>query len=68
MSDSAPTTAAPKPKKVASKPKMPASHPAYKEMIQAAVSTLKERGGSSRKAILKYILGTNWNLVLKLVL
>ena len=57
MTDSAPAVAAPKAKKV-SKPKVPAAHPAYKEMIQAAVSALKERGGSSRQAILKYILAT----------
>jgi len=27
----------------------------YSEMIKAAITTLKERGGSSRQAILKYI-------------
>lgn len=43
-------------KKAAAKPKKPAAHPKYSEMIQAAVSSLKERGGSSRQAILKYIL------------
>ena len=42
-------------KKAAAKPKKPAAHPKYAEMIQAAVSSLKERGGSSRQAILKYI-------------
>lgn len=43
-------------KKAAAKPKKPAAHPKYSEMIQAAVGSLKERGGSSRQAILKYIL------------
>lgn len=42
-------------KKAASKPKKPAAHPKYADMIQAAVAALKERGGSSRQAILKYI-------------
>ena len=44
-----------KPKR-ATKPKKPAVHPKYSEMIQAAVSSLKERGGSSRQAILKYVI------------
>merc|ERR1712226_372243 len=59
MSDaaSAPAKAAPKApkKKAASKPKVPPAHPKYSEMIKQAVSALKERGGSSRQAILKYI-------------
>lgn len=42
-------------KKAATKPKKPAAHPKYSEMIQAAVASLKERGGSSRQAILKYV-------------
>jgi histone H1/5 len=46
--------APPKAKK-ATKPKKAASHPKYSEMITAAVGALKERGGSSRQAILKYI-------------
>ena len=33
----------------------PAEHPTYSEMIAAAISALKERTGSSRHAILKYI-------------
>ena len=41
------------PKKV---PRVPASHPKYSEMIVQAIVSLKERGGSSRAAILKYIL------------
>lgn len=40
----------------ASKAKKPADHPKYSEMIKAAVAALKERGGSSRQAILKYIV------------
>ena len=49
--------AAPKAPKVkkASKPKVPASHPPYAEMIKTAVTALKERTGTSRQAILKYI-------------
>ena len=45
-----------KPAKKAAKPKVPAAHPKYTEMIAAAVGSLKERGGSSRQAILKYIV------------
>jgi len=33
-----------------------ASHPKYAEMIKAALQTLNDRGGSSRAAILKYVL------------
>ena len=44
------------PKKKASKPKVPAAHPKYSEMVAKALSELKERGGSSRQAILKYIM------------
>ena len=46
------------PKKTASKPKKaakPAEHPKYIDMIKAAITALKERGGSSRIAIEKYI-------------
>ena len=43
-------------KRAAAKPKVPAAHPKYTEMIAAAVGSLKERGGSSRQAILKYIV------------
>ena len=44
------------PKKKSTKPKTPAAHPKYSDMIKAAVSSLKERGGSSRQAILKYVM------------
>merc|ERR1712064_206318 len=43
------------PAKKASKPKAPAAHPKYSVMIAAAITTLKDRTGSSRQAILKYI-------------
>ena len=36
--------------------KTPADHPPYSDMIKAAILTLKERSGSSRQAIEKYIL------------
>lgn len=50
--------ASPEKKKVAKKvvkAKKPADHPKYVEMIAAAIGSLKERKGSSRQAILKYI-------------
>merc|ERR1711929_78714 len=47
--------AAPKAKK-ADKPKAPAAHPKYSVMIAAAITALKSRTGSSRQAILKYII------------
>ncbi|EDO45627.1 predicted protein, partial [Nematostella vectensis] len=37
------------------KPTKPASHPTYQEMIATAITSLKERGGSSRQAIAKFI-------------
>merc|ERR1712202_15061 len=43
--------AAPKAKKAAA----PAAHPKYSVMIAAAIGALKDRTGSSRQAILKYI-------------
>ena len=50
--------AAPKVKK-ATKPKAPAAHPKYSVMIAAAITALKSRTGSSRQAILKYIIANN---------
>ena len=47
-------TATPKASKKAA---APASHPSYKSMIKKAVGDLKEKGGSSRAAIVKYIAG-----------
>ena len=54
MADTAPVAAPAK--KRATKPKAPATHPKYVDMIRAALESLKERGGSSRQAILKYIM------------
>ena len=48
-------------KKAPAKPKKPALHPKYSEMVTKAIGALKERGGSSRQAILKYILA-NFNV------
>jgi histone H1/5 len=48
--------AAPKPKKVVKSAAGSAAHPPYLEMVTQAVIALKERKGSSRQAILKYIL------------
>ena len=65
------------PKKVQAKkkaaPKKPAEHPKYIEMIEAAITTLKERSGSSRQAITKYIkanykVGDNADAHIKLAL
>ena len=42
-------------KKKPAAPKKPADHPPYIEMIKAAIVALKERNGSSRQAIEKYI-------------
>ena len=54
--------AAPKPaKKASAKPKKASDHPKYTTMVSAAVGHLKERGGSSRQAILKYIM-SNYNV------
>merc|ERR1711862_574152 len=50
--------AAPKAKKAA-KPKVPAAHPPYATMITAAVKGLADKKGSSRQAILKYIVANN---------
>ena len=64
MSDAAPAVVAPAKspkKKAASKPKKPAAHPKYSEMIGKAVAGLKERGGSSRQAILRFIM-KNFNV------
>ena len=42
-------------KKKTAAPKKPADHPPYIDMIKAAIKALKERTGSSRQAIEKYI-------------
>lgn len=61
MSEPAAAPAKSPKKKVAAKPKKPAAHPKYSDMIKQAISSLKERGGSSRQAILKYIM-KNFNV------
>merc|ERR1711909_253484 len=48
--------AAPKAKKAA---KAPAAHPPYASMITAAIKALGDKKGSSRQAILKYIVANN---------
>merc|ERR1712018_569183 len=40
-------------------PKKAAAHPPFNKMIAAAIAGLKERGGSSRRAILKYVVANN---------
>ncbi|VDQ03774.1 unnamed protein product [Trichobilharzia regenti] len=42
-------------KKSAKAKKAPSAHPPYGDMIKKALKELKERGGSSRQAIAKYI-------------
>merc|ERR1712088_212136 len=49
------SAAAAKTKKAPAKPKAPAAHPKYSVMIAAAITALKDRTGSSRQAILKYV-------------
>lgn len=54
-------------------PKKPAEHPKYIDMITAAITALKERTGSSRQAIAKYIkanykVGDNADVHLKMAL
>ncbi|KAI6190980.1 putative histone H1.6 [Aphelenchoides bicaudatus] len=53
-----PATSSPKAKKVkaAKKTGAPASHPPYGDMVRRAIADLKDKKGSSRAAILKYIL------------
>ncbi|KAI3092591.1 hypothetical protein CBS147333_10231 [Penicillium roqueforti] len=43
----------------ASKKAAPAAHPSYREMIKDAIANLKERNGSSRQAIKKYVTSNN---------
>merc|ERR1712128_211935 len=50
--------AAPKAKKAA-KPKVAAAHPPYATMIAAAIKGLGDKKGSSRQAILKYVVANN---------
>lgn len=62
--------ASPKKTKKAAAAKKPANHPTYLEMATAAIVALKERSGSSRQGILKYIqanykVGENANVHVK---
>lgn len=75
MSEGAATVQSPKKpaakKKAAAK--KPAEHPKYIDMIIAAISALKERNGSSRQAIVKYIkanykVGDNADVHIKMAL
>merc|ERR1712048_937253 len=43
----------------AAKPKKPAAHPKYAVMIAAAITALKDKKGSSRQAIIKYVMANN---------
>ena len=52
-------TEAKSPAKKKAAPKKPAAHPKYIDMVVAAITALKERGGSSRQAIEKYIKANN---------
>lgn len=56
MADTAQAPAATAQKKAKKAKKPAASHPVYKDMILAAIASLKDRKGSSRQAILKYIM------------
>merc|ERR1711887_148228 len=49
------SAAAPKVKKA----KAPAAHPPYASMITAAIKALGDKKGSSRQAILKYVVANN---------
>jgi len=54
------SAAAASPKKAKAKAvKKPAEHPKYHDMVVAAIVALKERGGSSRAAILKHVKANN---------
>merc|ERR1711909_246623 len=52
------SAAAPKAKKAA-KPKVAAAHPPYAAMITTAIKKLADKKGSSRQAILKYVVANN---------
>ena len=42
--------------KKAAKPQIPTAHPPYASMVTAAITSVKERTGSSRQSILKYVV------------
>ena len=56
MTDSKAITSPKAAKKASSAARKPMEHPPYANMAAAAVKALKERNGSSRQAILKYIM------------
>merc|ERR1712129_646403 len=56
---SAPAAAAAPKAKKAAKPKVAAAHPPYATMIAAAIKGLADKKGSSRQAILKYVVANN---------
>ena len=45
--------------KKATKPKVAAAHPPYATMIAAAIKGLGDKKGSSRQAILKFVVANN---------
>ena len=51
--------AAPAKAEKAAKPKVAAAHPPYASMIAAAIKGLGDKKGSSRQAILKYVVANN---------
>jgi len=55
LSDTINMPASSTPKAKTATKKTEASHPTYRDMISDAISTLKERNGSSRQALKKYI-------------
>ena len=66
-------SASPKKTTKSKKSAKPAAHPQYSVMIKDAIQALKERNGSSRQAIIKYIdgnykVGTNVNTQVRLAL
>lgn len=70
---SSPAASPAKAKKKTATKKKPADHPKYGEMIAQAIGTLKDRSGSSRQAIQKYVtanfkVGDNAGTHLKLAL
>merc|ERR1711910_234426 len=64
MAEEAVAAAAPAAPKAAkakkpAKPKKPSTHGTYASMIAAAITALKDKKGSSRQAIVKYIMANN---------
>ncbi|KKY31584.1 putative histone h1 [Diaporthe ampelina] len=49
----------PKKTEGATKAKAPASHPTYQDMIAEAITQLKDRNGSSRQSLKKYVKANN---------